>query len=324
MCIISFFHKLFIRRPMDNIYLNMVNYVQKHSEYNSYNGRDILWFPLQVPQNKTMRDFLQNIFENYHNLLNCNIFNIKQDVKDFVYGVYNSLLDILQTYERGNILKAHMDFEIMMKTYFEATLPTKYLESNHTFYRMRANEHNLREKKEFYNLPSALRHKCASYRFSIAGYPCLYLGYSRNVCFTEISQKGSMCGLTLKQELSNHIKILDLTFAKDQSENQNVMNFIKAWPLIASCYIVMANEQINRDSKFREEYIIPQMLTAYLKHNTDYAGICYYSTRNENLKTDGHGEDDYRNIILFTKDFDRDGYDMDLINKFKWYEPFNV
>lgn len=130
--------------------------------------------------------------------------------------------------------------------------------------------------------------------------------------------------LELPKEKLTDLRIIDLTFPEDNQESDNIMKFIKAWPLVASCYIVMDNEQINRDAKFREEYIIPQMLTAYLKHNTNYKGICYYSTRNEYLDSNGKGNNDFRNVVLFTNTLESDNYDKKLMDMFHWYEPFNV
>ena len=311
----------------------MVDYVHDHHcaffDFCSKNGRDILWFPLAVPLNVSMYEFLHDIFTKYHVLLCQQEFknDIKQEEREVVKNVSNSILEVLKIHKTGDVIGAYKMFESLMDTYYNDKLPTKTLEKGHTFYRMRADEFNLKDIKQFYHIPFKLRHLCTSYRFSISGYPCLYLGYSKSVCLAEISPNGTMCGVELRKENLKDLVILDLTFPEKSQNNNNpdnVMKFIRAWPLIASCYLVMANEQINRDSKFREEYIIPQMLTAYLKHKTSIHGICYYSTRNENLNPNGKGEEDYRNIVLFTNTPEQSDYDMNLIDMLHWYEPFNV
>ena len=310
---------------MSNKYKLMIDYVKKNSEFNSLNGHNILWFPLQVPQNVSMYNFLEDTFKKYLILIKKEDFGSSKVDVEVVRGVMNGILDVLKIHQTGDVIKAYKTFETMMNTYYNySRLPSIELREGYTFYRMRANKHNLKDKKEFYHLPINKRYRCSSRRFSIAGYPCLYLGYSKNVCLTEISSNGTMCGLELTKGQIKGLKILDLSFGEGQNKNKDDVNFIMAWPLIASCYIVMANEQINRDSIFREEYIIPQMLTAYLRHTTDFDGIRYYSTRNEELNPYGHDENDFRNVVLFTKGYSTDGYDMELINKFKWFEPFNV
>ncbi|SEA89115.1 RES domain-containing protein [Prevotella sp. tc2-28] len=311
-----------------NLYSKMIEYVHSHNGYKSLNGCDILWFPLVTPLNVSMYDYLKDVFEKYEALINLHEFTneISSEIKDEVKKVINGLLSVLMMYKTGDVIEAFKEFEVLMDGCYKDSFPIKKLEIGHTFYRMRANKHNIMDEKEFYHIPSKLRHLCASYRFSIAGYPCLYLGYSKNVCFSEISNNGTMCGLELLRQQSNDLFLLDLTFPKtvEKAESDTISNFIKAWPLVVSCYIVMANSQINRDSKFREEYIIPQMLTAYLKHKTKLDGICYYSTRNENLDPYGKDEEDYRNVVLFTNLSENDDYDISLIERFHWYKPFNV
>lgn len=308
----------------------MVDYVLKHSslKFKTKNGNNILWFPLQVPHNESMYAFLEDVFQKYYDLLCQQKFKdeILPETIDTVKKIGLGILKVLEIHMTGDVITAYNEFEKLM-VHYQGIFPIIPLKKGKTFYRMRADKHNLKDKKDFYPLSNKLRYLCASCRFSIAGYPCLYLGFSKSVCLYEISQNGTMCGLELPIDELKDLKILDLTFpekSKDKKAADNVEEFIKAWPLVASCYIVMANEQINRDAKFREEYIIPQMLTTYLRRKTDINGICYYSTRNENLNPFGEGEDDFRNVVLFPKELDGDGYDMSLINMFHWYEPFNV
>ena len=316
MCSLSCLCHLCQKKHKQNLYSSMVEHVQHNDGFKSMNGKDILNFPLQVPLNVSMFDFLKDVFRKYYILLSSRDLCIRQEDKELVIFVIRGLLEILNIHKTGDVIKAYKNFETLMDTYYcdncenRYRLPTIMLEKGYTFYRMRANKHNLNKNSEFYHLPINERYRCSSMRFSIAGYPCFYLGYSKNVCLTEISPNGTMCGLELSNNQTNELKILDLSFGDDQEKGNDVDKFIKAWPLIASCYIVMANEQINRDAIFREEYIIPQMLTAYLRHKTDYNGIRYYSTRNEELDPRGRNEKDFRNVVLFPKDVDSSGYDM--------------
>jgi len=112
--------------------------------------------------------------------------------------------------------------------------------------------------------------------------------------------------------------------------------------LIAACYVVnTVPENIDkRQAKFREEYIIPQLLSLYVKENLvneaakavategkkedqrEIWGIRYYTVNNGGLDPEGQGENDYRNIMFFTE-FDIDSkspipYDMNLMDNFKF------
>lgn len=188
------------------------------------------------------------------------------------------------------------------------------------FYRMRT-DFDIKNKEQFYHLPLSLRSKCASERYSIAGYPCLYIGYSKKDCYLEISPNGSMIGLSLKEEYD--LQVLDMTFYEDQMKNRRCDDFIKVWPIIAACNLVLPKADTEK-VKFREEYVIPQLLTAFLKHKNIYDGICYYSVRNETLNPQGIGEDDYRNLVLFPDFIGENEYDNSLLDKFEWFIPFNV
>lgn len=301
----------------------MMNTSKSNKEFWSINGRDILYFPIEIPKGISVIQMLDDIFVKYNKLLakvsNDNSNNINSVVKKDVSIICKDIIDSIKLFITGDIIRAFDKFSKMMEHYLN-DLPYKYVETNKLFFRMRA-EFDIKEKNQFYHLPSSMRSKCSSERYSIAGYPCFYIGYSKSDCFVEISKNGSMIGLSLKEEQS--IPVLDLTFYEDQLNDRNIVSFVKTWPIIVACNLVFPRvDTVN--AKFREEYIIPQMLTAYLRHNNKFKGICYYSVRNENLKCDGVDEDDYRNLVLFPDIKDREEYDTNLMDAFEWFTPFNV
>ena len=54
-------------------------------------------------------------------------------------------------------------------------------------YRMRISKETLSKEKMFH-VPFNMREKVSSARFSIPGFPCLYLGTSLEVCWNEIKR----------------------------------------------------------------------------------------------------------------------------------------
>lgn len=295
-------------------YDNLRSLASENPCYWTLNGKDVLWLPVQVPHGVSVLDMLNDLFSKYKNLIN-NYNNFEKKDVELVNKVCDSIINIMEKYLTGDTINAYESFSKMMDSYEK--FPQKFVESNILFYRMRK-DIDLEKQEDFYHLPINMREKCAGERFSIAGYPCFYLGYSKNDCYAEISKKGSMIAMSLKE--SDSLKVLDLTFSTGAEKD-----FLKAFPLIASCYIVLMNNVDIEKAKFREEYVIPQMLTSYLKHKGNYDGICYYSVRNENLNPYGRGEEDYRNLVLFPKLKSSDNYyDMELMDKFHWYKPFNV
>lgn len=147
------------------------------------------------------------------------------------------------------------------------------------------------------------------------------MGYSKHVCEIEISS-GSLAKFVLNEPLNN---ILDLTLGQGEGKKDiPEIDLVKVYPLIASCYIVPFYSTIQEKecrpdkSFFREEYIIPQLLTLYLKEEDIANGIIYYSVKDPNLDIQGEGEKDLRNLVLFTNRENNTGemYDNELMSKF--------
>ena len=285
-------------------------------DFRTKNGKSVLWLPVQVPQNVSVANMLEDLYEKYISLINEHT----PIDSNYVSTICKTIIRVLKTYLTGDVIKAYELFGSMMDKYIK-DFPAQDVETDVQFYRMRK-DMDLTDTKEFYHLPTSMREICSSERFSIAGYPCLYLGYSKNDCLVEVSSTGSMIGLSLKA--GHWIKVLDLTFSKEQEEGNSLEEYLKAFPMIAACYVVLMNKVYTDEAKFREEYVIPQMLTSYLKHNGYFNGIRYYSVRNENLNPFGRNEKDYRNLVLFPNLDTTPDYDMELMNKFNWYNPFNV
>lgn len=312
---------------MDTIcfYNKMLETSKAHKDYWSLNGRDILYFPIEIPKGISVIQMLEDIYEKYNKILakvsrgDPNSYDIISEVEEYISRVCKDIIDSIKLFITGDIISAFNKFSELME-YCVNDLPYKNVESNMLFYRMRA-EFDIKEKEQFYHLPSSMRSKCSSERYSIAGYPCFYIGYSKNDCFVEISPNGSMIGLSLKEE--QNIPVLDLTFYEDQPNGRDIVSFVKALPIIMACNLVYPRaDTIN--AKFREEYIIPQMLTAYLRHKNKFKGICYYSVRNESLNPYGRDENDFRNLVLFPNIESGKEHDDDLMDKFEWFMPFNV
>ena len=303
---------------MDIIYQEMLEEAIVNKEYWSLNGKNIMYLPYLIPQGISAIKMLDDIFSKYTKLLSRIMTD--SNLIDGISKICSEIVDTMKMFLSGDIIAAFGLFSRMMDEEYGDTFPSKNVEHNILFYRMRS-DFDLKEKEQFYHLPSSMRSKCASERYSIAGYPCFYIGYSKNDCFVEISPNGSMIGLSLSADYN--IRVLDLTFYNSQNNGTISPTFIKAWPIIAACNLVYS-KSVTTDAKFREEYVIPQFLTAYLKNKKKYDGICYYSVRNENLDTLGQNENDYRNLVLFPNLLDGGEHDEELMNKFIWYKPFNV
>lgn len=182
----------------------------------------------------------------------------------------------------------------------------------------------IKEIDGFRHIPFDSRYLCKTERYSIAGYPCLYLGYSEDVCYLEMGKVDCSC-IKLKLKEGKKLSCFDLTLRYFDND-QNVL--VKFWPLVAACnlipfYCVFTKEVYTPSNiGFKEEYIIPQLLTMYIhkKFPKVVDGIRYYTVRNEDLNPFC---DKYMNLILFTRYHKQIRFDKDLCDKFYWSDGYD-
>lgn len=272
--------------------------------------------PLYFNHEKTFEESFVNFSSQYLKLLEDN--KIDDATIKVVKKLTESIREIVVMYLNGKVISSYNSFKKAVKP-ITNVLSKKTIQKG-SFYRMRS-EGGITATKEFYHIPYHKVYLSKNERFSIDGYPCLYLGYSKRVCEMEISN-GSLAKFVLKEPLNN---ILDLTLGQgDGNKDISEINLIKVYPLIASCYIVpfyctiQEKECRPKNTFFREEYIIPQLLTLYLKEEKIADGIIYYSIKDPSLDPQGKGEKDYRNLVLFTNRGNKSDeiYDNILMEKF--------
>lgn len=141
-----------------------------------------------------------------------------------------------------------------------------------------------------FHTPYNLRSKVSTSRYSIAGYPSLYLGTSLALCCEEIHMNphqnfalASMFKLERTLEYTNtNIRVielgvkpqdfLELNYANESHDrriSQNLLNdskirsaYLLWYPLIASCSYI----RTNKNDPFAAEYIIPQLLMQWVRN----------------------------------------------------------
>lgn len=166
------------------------------------------------------------------------------------------IMDALRSFLRGDVISC---YESIYKKLFEwsntsvKNIPYKTFKAKQPFYRMRANDtNNLYSKEEMFHLPFKLNHKVGNQRFSLSGYPCLYLGTSSYVCWEELDKpdlwKSNLMVLRNERELN----VMDLT---PPTEIRNKDDLLRVMLTIASSLSISP-----KASSFKPEYIISQSL----------------------------------------------------------------
>ncbi len=116
---------------------------------------------------------------------------------------------------------------------------------------------------EMFHIPYTSRGKVASQRYSSPGYPCLYLGYSINACWEELERPALNSFMVVGVHQQYSINIIDLSVPNDIREFHYISDlwqFIMTYPLTSACMVKVSQS----DNDYKEEYVIPQMLTNYV------------------------------------------------------------
>ena len=164
------------------------------------------------------------------------------------------------------------------------------------------------QRTRLFHTPFNLRSKVSTSRYSIAGYPSLYLGTSLALCCEEIHRNpyqsftlASMFKLERTTEYTNtNIRVIELGVKPQDFVNVEYNNEIRErriphrllesekiksayllwYPLIASCSYIRTNKK----DPFAPEYIIPQLLMQWVRNeirvDDEYdqlVGIRYFS-----------------------------------------------
>ena len=314
------------------------SFCKSHSKKIKAKQFDYLDFPIQWDRSKPLVEKLYDIYDSYIDELRKNTTSLNQDIEK-ITGICNNILVALNNSVNGIIINtSNLEW---LKNLLEGaiyTISTSTKNEKTQFWRMRAETHSILEKEDFYHLPFNLIFLSKSERFSAAGFPCFYIGYSEECCIKEMdNQPGQLIEIKLKD--NEEIKVIDITFFQNKLRNQ--INLFEWWPILAACYVTPSRNALKEF--FKEEYLFPQLLTKYILYLReteskfkDIMGIRYYSCKEPNLNQQ---RPDYLNLALFTGtksvkngtttgtlklpyDTQRGKFDKELIDKFEFMNPY--
>lgn len=316
-------------------------------------------------------EFIDSIFNKYINALNnleyckdewerlihngfCNEAMQKQ-VMNFIANldigriknICDEILNSLKAYYNGFSGKAYKiieelldnNYEILSFMKFDEIKRLLYAHSNidtSIFYKIRRVEKNdkLVDREELFHIKFNEREKIRNERYSISGYPCIYMGKSIKLCWNEcnkplyfyltsidINSLGNDEFLLFREEPSQLASLLSKkNILEDQTSVMGFLEFLKKYlytfPMLAACSIIVSKPNEN----FKPEYIVPNLLTQYIrKRSSKFRGIVYFSCKNAN---DIYEYNDNINIAIPTiSDSDnKRAYSEELGKKMKFSE----
>ena len=158
---------------------------------------------------------------------------------------------------------AYTQLNYMMDKQIHDDLIWCNIPAQHNFYRMRTfpDRRNGIKFKEMFHIPITKRRVVGTERYSIPGYPCLYVGKSSYVCWEEMGRPlMSSCWCSRLQNIVE-ISVLDLRIPSEEIFCNNISKYAIVAPLIIASMIPMKGKG---SDVFKPEYLIPQLLMEWI------------------------------------------------------------
>ena len=197
-----------------------------------------------------------------------------QKDKEKLYEVYRNVL-------KGNLQTASTKLRNLL--YAEDFLTRMRFELSPTdLFRCRKNiDKNRPFDEEMFHIPFNMRHIIGNYRYSISGFPCLYLGDSIDCCLAELDLIDCSDVVMAKYELMETVQYYDFSMNEKFFEYETNI-FLKIVLLELFCGVQINHDNIFDNAKFFSFYVIPQLVTACIASKSDNVRcICYASTKKE-------------------------------------------
>lgn len=244
-------------------------------------------------------------------------------IKERQKHLVEKLKSALSNYYAGKPASALTELEkglISNLKNFEELLNVREFNSNTDFYRIRIHKLNYPLKPEnFFHIPFDLRGKIKTQRFSIPGFPSLYLGNSSYVCWEELNRPNLNDFQIVRLKNTQPIKVIDLSPPKiDKGSPYEYYKYLMIWPLVFACSVRVRNY----DDYFKPEYIIPQLLLQLVRKDNRIDGISYQTTHIDFKQSLSEGE--FLNIVLPVRENKTRGLCSELENKFRITESTSV
>jgi hypothetical protein len=264
---------------------------------------------------KFLHNFRDSMSEIEPNQLFKPIDEIIQIQEELVHG----LIDTIEMYLNGHPFNAYQKFASVISRVPGMNYLTR-LYGRHDFYRMRIKKEGENfEEKDLFHIPFHKRELIKPQRFSIAGFPCLYLGKSLYSCWVELPQRPRVEDVYLvRLHEARGLKYFDLRWAPNAPpETETVYHYVNLmrWPLIAATSIKVKLPNFF----FKPEHIIPQLLLQWIRNNKTFDGIIYNSTHIPYEHANWHGW--FSNLVIPVKESKHSGYCGVLSKSFKMSKP---
>lgn len=272
---------------------------------------------------------LKKLFEHY----NTKYMNAKKYIDDdvrllsheHIERLCNGILETIHLYHNGFPARAYQTFanELSHFTQYNAIpydAQNGPRQQRTSLFRMRELDGGCAsDRSAIFHVPASLRHCLKSSRYSIAGYPSLYLTTSLSLAQRESNQPKQ--AIASRFEINRHdtpmvfdlgVRPQDFTFAKNQGNSAEkrrgesaednepirvsknyIRNYLAWFPLLAACSFVRSHQ----NGGFSDEYIIPQLLLQWIRDENQPPANSNRYLIEPSKETENQQEEGYISII---------------------------
>lgn len=272
-------------------------------------------FPVRIDKETDFKDGLKKVLKEYCSLLEQKGETIS--VITFCKEISKQILNIINNIHKGAHSTAYSQLANILndknEKYGISINDLLYVDDGY-FYRMRyMDERRDANYKELFHIPFTKREKVTTERYSFPGLPCLYLGSSIYVCWEEMGRPDFSRVMISAMKSKRKMKLLDLRAPIYHRWDQTSLISI---PLVLACQIVVNN----KDAKFKNEYIIPQLMMEYIITNHEEIDGIIFSSVFKDMQFD-FPADKYYNIALPAIQRNNEIYSTHLTDLFAITDP---
>lgn len=310
----------------------------------------ILKYRLPVSRkDKTVREFLEMYFSEYiaaykKASLRTEDCALREECYKLLGGETSTIeelcSDILETFDyhdSADMLGLYNHFENMMEKISHLLLVRNIRTIGHerykNYYKIRAGKDEF-DRLGIFHIPLDKRELIKSYRYSIPGYPCLYLSSGVEMCWFEsgMPKEFSYARFFLESNDERKVNLIDFTidpvdlvssvnnsYHNNPEDKERIDEFLVKYLVLFPLRVACSLEVANRDVPFIVEYIFPQQLLLWVRGNDAYDGIAYRTSSSiEHAR-----EWNYINLVMPAKNIE-DKYCKHLNELFTVTKPVKV
>ena len=242
------------------------------------------------------------------------------ELHDEIEEICDVVLSCIEDYNRADIAMAITKMTNAVNK-FSSKLSSLLIDSEGEYknwYKIRPQEDLVRlyKAKEMFHIPFEMRYKVKNQRFSINGYPCLYLGRSVWGCWEEMHEIDFRFACVSRFEVQKPVRLLNVCLPDKKNEmtdSNKIFSLLRSWPLIISCSIKVDKPE----ESFKPEYIIPQLLMLAIKQSDEFIGCSYTSTQRNDYFNWDNADALLCNIAIPVKEVQKEGLCPTLCSIFK-------